>query len=92
MGAEHNAYSAPACICTCIARYLRINIKISTKSAISISYCMICVSAWEDNPSALATLVSGLSPIQTHNYTIKHAFELCALQNILCIISFLCRC
>ena len=28
-----------------------------------ISYCMVCVSAWEDNPPVL---VSGLSPVQMH--------------------------
>ena len=84
MSAEHNTILHQHAFVLCIARYLRINIKISTKGAISISYCMICVSAWEDNPSVLATLASGLSPIHTHNYTIKHAFVLCELQNILC--------
>ena len=29
---------------------------------ICASYCMVCVSVWEDNPRAL---VSGLSPVHT---------------------------
>ena len=34
---------------------------------INFPYCMVCGYVWEDNPQAL---VSGLSPVHTHNHTI----------------------
>ena len=51
---------------------------------ISVSYCMVCASVWEDNPRALAR---GLSPVQIQNHTIycllnKHVLARCALRDI----------
>ena len=45
-----------------------------------VSYCMACTCVWEDNPRALASV---LSPVHTHNHAIdclfhQHACALCA--------------
>ena len=51
----------------------------------SVSYCMVCANVRGDNPRAL--IVSGLSPVHTHNHTITallhlHAYAFCALLDI----------
>ena len=39
----------------CIAIYLPLNIGLSMKGSLRISYCMVCKSVREDNPRALAS-------------------------------------
>ena len=58
------------------------------QSIISVSYCKVCASIWEDRPQALAS--GNLPYIRTHNTIhflfhiifLQHAFALCALSDI----------
>ena len=65
----------------CSAIEASLNVQTFHVASLNVSYSMVCAFKLEDNPRAL---MSGLSPVHTHNHIItfllhQHACVLCTL-------------